>query len=286
MSGLGRGLCAASLDTDCPRKGFTMTAFADLSAAEQRALAERWAPGPGRRFRAPQTFAAQSRGALTASVGAISNRTLPPPPKGRGLNAALQKPSEGRIRDATPKTVPAPPPVTTGLSKRDLDTAELCAHEAGHAVAAVLLGEEVRSAAIVDSRVLGLHGTTWVAQGLSAHDASIALAGPWAAARFRAGRTPHRHEVQASLNASCGHSGGKSDLALVAAAGGTDAVATDLGPLMDRCWPAIVRVAQKLARTGEALHGDVCAALGLSEDSSRHAFELANIRAGLRAVPA
>ncbi|MCX2934050.1 hypothetical protein ORI20_27660 [Mycobacterium sp. CVI_P3] len=127
---------------------------------------------------------------------------------------------------------------------------------------------------------------------MTTFDASVALAGPWAEARWRAGRRPANHEVLAVLNQGCGHRGVSgaykrataSDAALVAAAGGVDAVSSGLGGLLEQCWPAIVAVAQKLVRTGEAVHEDVTAALGLSVDRSRHPFELANIRADLRTV--
>lgn len=87
------------------------------------------------------------------------------------------------------------------------------------------------------------------------------------------------------MSATGDDDGHKSDRAVVAAAGGTGAVMSDLGPLLEWCWPAITAVARKLLREGEALHDDVAAALGLSADLGRHAFEIANIRAGLRTVP-
>jgi hypothetical protein len=54
--------------------------------------------------------------------------------------------------------------------------------------------------------------------------------------------------------------------------------------LLERCWPAVVEVAQKLLRDNEVRHGDVCRALGLSDAGGPGSFELGahSVRAGTR----
>ena len=53
--------------------------------------------------------------------------------------------------------------------------------------------------------------------------------------------------------------------------------------VLERCWLAVETLAKQLFY-GQSGHRDVCAALGLSDDGGPGSFELANIRAGLRAV--
>jgi hypothetical protein len=57
-------------------------------------------------------------------------------------------------------------------------------------------------------------------------------------------------------------------------------------PMVLRCWKAIGELATELCLGNEIGHTDVCAALGLTDGGGPGSFELANIRAGLRAVPA
>ncbi|WP_131815180.1 hypothetical protein [Mycolicibacterium holsaticum] len=56
-------------------------------------------------------------------------------------------------------------------------------------------------------------------------------------------------------------------------------------PIVRSCWPAIAKLAVQMDDRGPISHADVCVALGLSKDPALHGFELANIRAGIRAVP-
>lgn len=191
---------------------------------------------------------------------------------------------------AAPPAAPSPagfpaPGKTFEPTQVDLDWVGLAVHEAGHAVAGVLFGGALTSASVVNTATLGMRGATHFGHELmDAHNGSVALAGPWAEARWQAGRLPTSTEVSAALwKPSSAHSG--SDAKRLAAAGGTAAVASDMGGLLERCWPAITTVARKLVREGEALHDDVTAALGLSADRGRHPFEISNIRAGLRTVP-
>jgi hypothetical protein len=51
-------------------------------------------------------------------------------------------------------------------------------------------------------------------------------------------------------------------------------------PLLERCWPSIVEVAQQLLRVGEARQQDVCVALGLTDRGGPGSVELALMRSG------
>jgi hypothetical protein len=144
-------------------------------------------------------------------------------------------------------------------------------HEAGHAVAAVLLGGRVHQAVLRD-------------RPLTEYDVlperyapSITYAGPWAEARWLAGRQPGPRELHRVLVAN------PSDDKELCAAGGP-AAALGVVPLLQRCWPAVETLATRLFDLGQVGHSDVCAALGLTDEGGLGSFELANIRAGLRAV--
>ncbi|PBD11483.1 M50 family metallopeptidase [Mycobacterium avium subsp. hominissuis] len=164
----------------------------------------------------------------------------------------------------------------TDKQRRHLET---CIHEAGHAVAAVTLGGVIRSAVVASGRVLGVSGLTTVAEMPEGRSPEIAYSGPWAQACWLAGRRPTQREVFAVL-ATTGH---RDDRVLLASGGthtGHDAV-----PLLTHCWPAVVRVAQQLYKTGEATQADVLAALSVDDGGGLSSFQLANIRARLRSVP-
>jgi hypothetical protein len=70
-----------------------------------------------------------------------------------------------------------------------------------------------------------------------------------------------------------------SDDEALCAAGGRVAGGS-VTPLLERCWPAVVKVAQALVRDGEVRHEDVCKALGLTDSGGPGSFELALIRSG------
>lgn len=153
------------------------------------------------------------------------------------------------------------------LTAEDLATAF---HEAGHAVAAVVLGGRVHKAVLGDNPhteydVLPEH-----------HVPSIAYAGPWAEARLLRGHRLGPRDIHRVLV-------GTSDGRELCAAGGP-AAALGVVPLLERCWPAVEWVAAELLVTGQVGHTDVCAALGLTGDGGPGSFELANLRAGLRVV--
>lgn len=158
---------------------------------------------------------------------------------------------------------------------------ELCVHEAGHAVAGVVLGGQLRSAVVTRSRVWGTQGLTTLApDGLPpGREPEIAYAGPWSTARWRAGRSPTQRQVLAVL----GGSGCKDDRALLAS-GGTH-LGHGIKPLIERAWPAVIRVAQQLHRSGEATQNDVLAALGVDDGGGPGSSQLASLRSGMRTVP-
>ena len=56
-------------------------------------------------------------------------------------------------------------------------------------------------------------------------------------------------------------------------------------PLLDRAWPAVVRVAQQLFITGEATHDDVLKALGITDGGGTSSSQIASRGAGSRWIP-
>lgn len=182
-------------------------------------------------------------------------------------------------RKGTTMTRRKRPLTLADLTPREREHLEVCVHEAGHAVAGVTLGAQLRSAVVVASRVWGTDGLASFSDRPHGRDPEIAYAGPWAQARWRAGRRPTQREVYAILDA-----GGYKDERVLIAAGGTH-LGHFVQPVIERCWPAVIRVAQHLHRTGEALHADVCAALDITDGGGPTSSQLAGLRAGMRAVP-
>lgn len=166
------------------------------------------------------------------------------------------------------------------LTDEQLRHLETCIHEAGHSVAATLLGGRIHSAIVASGRVTGLQAQTTHDDVPEGSWASIVYAGPWAEARWRAGERPTQREIYDVLARS-----GRHDDRALTAAGGMEAVDSRLTGLLTHCWPAVVRVAQKLHRDGEATHADVLSALGVDDDGGQGSVQLANIRARLRNVP-
>lgn len=162
-------------------------------------------------------------------------------------------------------------------------------HEAGHAVAATLLGGEIRAAVLGGGKTFGMLGKTVHRTVPTGGWASILYAGPWAEARFLAGGRPSARQLDAIM-ADTGHLD-RGALCAAAAAnvhGDPSAEARLTVPtLMERAWPSVVAVAQTIHRNGEARHADVCKALGLPEgdQGGPGSAALVSIRAGLRAVP-
>jgi hypothetical protein len=161
------------------------------------------------------------------------------------------------------------------LTKAERERVDLAFHEAGHAIAGVLLGGQLRCAVVGDGRVFGPTGLTRFDHLPASHDATVAYAGPWAQARWTTGRRPTMRDLYAHM-ACTRHD---SDAAVLRRSGGTSAAA-EVVPLLERCWPSVVKLAVQVFRGGEVSHPDVVAALRLSRDPATRAFELANIRAG------
>ncbi|WP_142280282.1 M50 family metallopeptidase [Mycobacterium paraense] len=143
-------------------------------------------------------------------------------------------------------------------------------HEAGHAVAAVLFGGRVRKAVLGDDPRVDCDVM------LERHCAAITYSGPWAEARLVHGRRPGPRELHRVL-------AGTSDDEALCAAGGP-AAAVGVVALLERCWPAVERVAVELLVSGQVGHAEICTALGLSDEGGPGSFELACIRSGLRGV--
>jgi len=153
---------------------------------------------------------------------------------------------------------------------------ETCWHESGHAVSAVVLGAQIRSVVVPDDEGLtDPSGLTSIEPDSfpAGRKAAIAYAGPWAQARWIAGRRPTLRQLYSVMQ----HHTPATDGAVLCASGGT-AAGSDVVPLMERCWPAVAKVASKLLIESRASHEDVCSALGLSRHS--RGIELAMIRSG------
>ena len=144
-------------------------------------------------------------------------------------------------------------------------------HEAGHAVAAMVLGGTLRSSVVSG----GLrHGTIDGLTTVEMHqgrEPELAYARVSAQAGWRHGRRPSQREVYAVLDTT-----GRCRWALPAAGGA--APATRITPLLERCWTSICEVAAQLHRQGDVRHDDVTAALGIPAKDNGH--ELALIRGG------
>jgi hypothetical protein len=160
------------------------------------------------------------------------------------------------------------------LTARERERIEVAFHEAGHAVMAVALGLRVRTAVVGQGARSRARGHTAFEELPEGHDAAVTFAGPWAQARWRAGRRPGTADLWRVLD---GDGDGDGDYEVLCASGGL-AAAPAVEPLLERCWPAVVKVAQQLFATGEVFHADVCAALEIPPDDNGH--HLALIRSG------
>lgn len=159
---------------------------------------------------------------------------------------------------------------------------ETCIHEAGHAVAGVALGAELRNAVVVRSRVAGVEGLTTFSDRPFGTDALIAYAGPWGQSRWRCGGRPTMRELHAVLAST-----GCKDERVLTASSYPDGThnGRDIVPLLEWCWPAVARTATQLYRSGEADQCAVLAALGVDDGGGLCSVQLAGIRSRLRDVP-
>lgn len=162
------------------------------------------------------------------------------------------------------------------MTGRERELAELCMHEAGHAVAGVLLGGVLAAATRTSwEGTAPIAGRTTFELLPPAVEPQVAYAGVWAQACWRnGGRRPTRAQVFGVL-AGTGH----QDDRVLLASGGT-AAASAVVPLVERCWLAVCTLAGKIAGDRVARHPDVSEALGLSADPVTAGVQLAQIRAG------
>jgi hypothetical protein len=184
-------------------------------------------------------------------------------------------------------TRPKRPLTWADLTPREKMSLRTAVHEAGHAVAATVLGGRIHSAVLADGRVFGIRGKTVHAEVPDGGWPSIVYAGPWAEARFIAGGRPSQRQVFAILDGS-GHLDSKALCAAAAADVYSDA-ATEarltVPTLIERTWPAVIAVGRKIHDDGEARHDDVLAALGVTDGGGRTSVQLAGLRSGCRSVP-
>ncbi|BBY67758.1 hypothetical protein [Mycolicibacterium helvum] len=171
------------------------------------------------------------------------------------------------------------------LSAADREHLDLCVHEASHAVVGVALGAQLHRAVVAGGRVTGMHGLTrFEPDDFPEHrNAEVAYAGPYGEAKFGAGgRCPSQRQVFTALRTT-GHD---DDRVLIASAPADGwHTGRDVVPLLERCWPAIIRTAQKLLAHGEVRHADVLAALDITDGGGHTSAQLACLRSGLRSVP-
>ncbi|MFT4087649.1 MAG: hypothetical protein QM658_10955 [Gordonia sp. (in: high G+C Gram-positive bacteria)] len=157
------------------------------------------------------------------------------------------------------------------ITDAERDTLATCIHEAGHAVAAVILGGEVAAAQLHAGRTFGVRGRTAYRHVPEGALSRLHYAGPYAEARFRAGRVPNLSEIRAVL----GHLGSGDHAALLASGG---PLPRGIERHIESTWPAVVKLAQFIHRHGEARHADVCRALGIPKTDNGH--HLSVIRSG------
>lgn len=169
----------------------------------------------------------------------------------------------------------------------------LARHEAGHAVMAVLAGGQVATAEVFSEPVTDPDG--WSKGGecqcapmnlaVEQQQPLIAAAGACAEAVWEHGEQASSRHVDELL---AGQKDGQflRRWALTAGVAPSNSVVYEVLPLVRRCWPAIESLAVQIEEHGEISHKHVVKALGLSSNHELHPFELANIRANLRPIPA
>lgn len=176
------------------------------------------------------------------------------------------------------------------LTPHEQMSLRIAVHESSHAIAGALLGGIVRSAVLTDSRVWGVDGLTTFDEVPQGSSPAIAYAGPFGEARWLEGRHPSQRTMHALMRGS-GHGDHTAICAAATAAdvygfGDTAAEARrTVPPLLERAWPAVINLAKKIQLDGEAIHDDVCKALGITDGGGRSSSQLASLRAGLRRAP-
>ena len=165
---------------------------------------------------------------------------------------------------------------------RQMEELRRCFHEAGHAIAATIYGGEIRTAVVLRPGTLvaagakhgGFTAYTAPAEG---REAEVTFAGPYTESRWLTGPHPTATALRASM---CTNH--QDDAALRRLFASNAETGNAVAPLIERAWPAVVTLARKLLRDGQARHPDVLAALGITDGGGPGSFQLANIRSGMR----
>lgn len=170
-------------------------------------------------------------------------------------------------------------PLLDAFIRHEHTRIELAWHEAAHAVAGVLHGGRLTAATVTEGKRKGAKfsspsGLTTFGTLPAGRHAEVAFAGCWGQARGRLGRRPGSHEVSAVLGST-----GCRDREVLTAAGGPDA-GEAVVPLLERCWPSIAELAERLHKHGSVSQTDVLAALRLSADPATRTLEVSMIRSG------
>ncbi|OBJ46854.1 hypothetical protein A5630_10900 [Mycolicibacterium mucogenicum] len=165
----------------------------------------------------------------------------------------------------------------------DRERLAVCVHEAGHAVAGVVLGAEL-STVVVPPKGMplagGLKGQARFFDCPEHVQPLVSYAGPWAQAKFAAG---HQRPTMRDFNAVLDTAGCHDARALTAAGGIHEGAGAQ--SILDRCWPAVQTLARQLYSDWEASHLDVCAALGITDGGGYYSRQLASLRSASRSVP-
>lgn len=159
---------------------------------------------------------------------------------------------------------------------------EMCVHEGSHCVAGAIYGAELRNAVVIRSRAFGVEGLTRFEPVDFPNHANLAIcySGGYGQAKFRAGGgIPTARQIYDVFNTT-----GCKDAASLSLAGG-EHLGHDAKPVIDRAWPAVIRVAQQLYRTAEIDQRAVLAALGITDGGGFTSVQLAAIRSRCRTVP-
>jgi hypothetical protein len=140
--------------------------------------------------------------------------------------------------------------------------AGVAVHESAHCCVSALYGGKPRAVIKLHSPVREwLHDNNTL--GLSFHPGlpaermpAVNYAGPWAEARWRAGKRPTQAQMYAAFD---GH--GCRDAAALSAS--ADPWPTHVQPVLERCWASVLKLADKLVEAGEVNYDAVCKALGI-----------------------
>ncbi|MGV9635751.1 hypothetical protein ACWDO0_16330 [Nocardia rhamnosiphila] len=166
---------------------------------------------------------------------------------GRGKSTMSMTAAAGPVKSpAAPRSVkPAAPRRPT--REEELSRLQLCAHEAGHAVWAVLSGER-----ITECFVKGGHGRVDI-EGVSRYSAGIAWAGPYAELVYAHRGQPPEEAVTAAL----------ADLSAADRAEMGGRRPREVESAVRFAMPAIRELAARIFKYGSATHADVERALGV-----------------------